>query len=272
MQDVRESGGEKMQFYQMAGFTGEPTDAASALHATDLPDPATAALLLDFDGTLVDIADRPDRIVVTDAARALIERAVARLDGRVAFVSGRTLDDLERFLPDFEGPLIGAHGAELRLHGTREAGEPFDPEIVAHLTDLAHGFARLRPEFLVEPKPSGVVLHYRQAEHLAALATRFMESLAMAADGFRLQPALMAYEIKPENVGKDIALRRLLATPEFAGAVPVFAGDDLTDEPALELVQEAGGTGIKIGHAETVARHRMPDPATLIERLGEWLA
>lgn len=261
-----------MQFYQMTGFMGSQEDPAKPACASDLPDPSRAALLLDFDGTLVDIAERPDGIVVTPEARALVARAVERLDGRVAFVSGRSLDDLERYLPEFAGALIGTHGAELRIDGRRERAEEYDEEIVAHLNRLASDFAKLRPEFLVEPKPSGVVLHFRQAEHHAALALRFMESLAMAADGFKLQPALMAYELKPENVGKDVALRRLLSSPPFEGAVPVFAGDDLTDEPALELVQEMGGIGIKIGQAETLARHRIPDPATLIACLGDWLA
>lgn len=261
-----------MQFYEMTGFMGSQEDSASQACAPDFPDPSGASLLLDFDGTLVDIADRPDGIVVTDAARALVARAVERLDGRVAFVSGRSLDDLERYLPEFGGPLIGTHGSEIRMDGVRERAAEYDTDIVAHLTRLVTDFARLRPEFLVEPKPSGVVLHYRQAERHGALALRFMESLAMAADGFKLQPALMAYELKPDNVGKDIALRRLLAAPPFAGTTPVFAGDDLTDEPALELVQEMGGMGIKIGQAETVARHRLPDPATLIGCLGDWLA
>lgn len=260
-----------MQFYQMTGFMGSQDDPADAAQAVDLPDPSKASLLLDFDGTLVDIAERPDGIVVTPAASAVLRRAVERLDGRVAFVSGRTLDDLERYLPDFRGPLIGTHGAEMRIDGERSRAEDYDLDVVAHLTRLATDFARLRPEFLVEPKPSGVVLHFRQAEHHAALALRFMESLAMAADGFKLQPALMAYEIKPDTVGKDIALRKLLATAPFRGTVPVFAGDDLTDEPALDLVQSEGGVGIKIGQAETVARLRLPDPAALIACLGDWL-
>lgn len=261
-----------MQFYEMTGFMGSQEDPASTVAPGDLPDPSRAALLLDFDGTLVDIAERPDGIVVTDAARALVARAVERLDGRVAFVSGRSLDDLERYLPDFGGALIGTHGAELRIDGRRERAAEYDADMVAHLTRLATDFAKLRPEFLIEPKPSGVVLHFRQAERHAALALRFMESLAMAADGFKLQPALMAYELKPEGVGKDVALRRLLAAPPFEGTVPVFAGDDLTDEPALELVQGMGGTGIKIGQAETVARRRLPDPAALLRCLGDWLA
>ena len=79
----------------------------------------------------------------------------------------------------------------------------------------------------------------------------------------------------PAGSGKDGALDRLLAMAPFAGRVPIYAGDDLTDEVAMARAQALGGQGIKIGAGETVARHRLPDPAALarwlddaLERLG----
>ncbi|MCK0168392.1 trehalose-phosphatase [Jannaschia sp. S6380] len=260
-----------MEYYEMTGFMGLMTDSADDCSEIEMPRPEEAALLLDFDGTLVDIADRPNGIVVTSETRKILAQALERLDGRVAIVSGRSVAELERFLPDFAGPLIGTHGSEMRADGEHRQLVDFDRATVSRLIRLADDFAALRPEFLVEHKPSGVVLHYRQAEEHAALAMRFMESLAMAADGFRIQPALMAYEIKPEGVGKDVALERLLSTGAFAGKTPVYAGDDLTDEPALELAQDRGGVAIKVGPAETVACHRLEHPADLIRFLGGWL-
>ncbi len=261
-----------MEYYQMTGFMGGDDTVAADLTSRDLPDPANATLLLDFDGTLVDIAERPDGITVTDRVTALLDRALDRLDGRVALVSGRSVATLEGFLPGFAGTLIGTHGSDMRHDGRQEAIATFDRDTVARLIRIADDFAALRPEFLVEHKPSGVVLHYRQAEEHGALALRFMESLAMAADGFRLQPALMAYELKPEGVGKEIALERLLGMPKFAGTVPIFAGDDLTDEPALQLVADRSGVAIKIGTAETVAPARLPGPDALLDLLEGWLA
>ncbi|SDY74200.1 trehalose 6-phosphatase [Jannaschia faecimaris] len=261
-----------MEFYQMTGFMGQPDAVEDEDLSTALPPLDKATLLLDFDGTLVDIAERPEGILVSDEVSDILDRAMNRLNGRVALVSGRSIETIERFLPTFRGTLIGTHGAEIRHEGKHENTIGLDHNTIGLLTRLAEDFAVLRPEFLVEPKPSGVVLHYRQADHHGALALRFMESLAMAADGFRLQPALMAYELKPEGVGKDIALKRLLDLPMFQGTIPVFAGDDLTDEPALELVQEMGGTGIKIGQAESVAKARLHDPAALLKILDDWLS
>lgn len=260
-----------MQYYQMTGFMGITDEPAEAVGDFRLPDPDQSALYLDFDGTLVEIAERPDDIDVNPAMTNILARAMDRLDGRVVLVSGRSVATLQKFLPDFKGALIGTHGAEMYIDGVYSKLAEFDEDMVRRLCRLADDFAKLRPSFLVEHKPSGVVLHYRQAEECGALALRFMESLAMAADGFRLQPALMAYELKPECVGKDTALTRLMERLPFRGKTPIYAGDDLTDEPALQLVEHRKGYAIKIGEAETVASHRLPDPKSLLLKLEEWL-
>jgi trehalose 6-phosphate phosphatase len=266
----RNSGEGGMLFYQMTGFMGR--EDAPGGTPFDLPPPERASLLLDFDGTLVEIAERPDAVVVPERVPALLDLALRRLEGRVALISGRTIADLERFLPGFGGALVGAHGAEFRLDGERSQVGDIDLEIVKRLQRLVRDYGDLVPGFLVEDKPTGVVLHFRQAEEKSGLALRFMESVANAAEGFRLQPALMAFELKPCSVGKDVAMRRLLESPPFAGHLPVVAGDDLTDEPALALAQERDGVAVKIGQAETVARHRLAGPEALIDRLEEWLA
>ncbi|MGB3408759.1 MAG: trehalose-phosphatase [Jannaschia sp.] len=237
-----------------------------------LPDLNSSALFLDFDGTLVDIADRPDAVSVPDRVKRLLSRAQDRLSGRVAIVSGRAISDLRAFLPAFKGTMIGSHGAERLVDGIDEHVADFDTDRIAALQDLVFDFVRLQPDFLAERKPTGIVLHYRQAQEQGALALRFMESLAAAADGFRLQPAHFAYEIKLDSVGKDAAVSGMMARDTFAGSTPIYAGDDLTDEAALSWVQDQGGVAVKIGDAETVARHRLADPAELIGYLERWLA
>ena len=259
-----------MQYYQMTGFMeGDRPKPEVALR---LPDPSAASLLLDFDGTLVEIADRPDGVHVPDAVPALLARAMDRLDGRVVLVSGRSVASLEGFLPGFKGTLIGSHGAERRVAGETSHVAEFDLKTVERLQRIVGDFADLQPAFLVEPKPTGVVLHFRQAQEHGAEALHFMDSLAQAAPGFRLQPALCAYELKPDTVGKDIALHALFEDAPFAGTTPIYAGDDLTDEPALDWAASQGGVGIKIGDAETTAAHRLPGPDALRERLERWLA
>ena len=229
--------------------------------------PKDAALFLDFDGCLVEIADRPDAVVVSDALRARLARLHAMLDGAVALISGRDVADLRGFLPDFAGVVAGSHGAELSLApGRIEAvhDQPFD---AAALHARAHELARPHPALLVEEKPHGVALHYRADPSLEGYVQQVMQDMLQANPGLMLQPSKMALELRPGGVGKDSALAGLMQRPPFAGRTPVFAGDDHTDEPAMRQAQALGGFAIKIGEGDTVANHRLTDPAAL----AEWL-
>ncbi len=230
--------------------------------------PADAALFLDFDGCLVEIAPRPDAIVVPDTLPALLAGLHRRQGGAVALVSGRDVADLRRYLPDFPGAIAGSHGAEIAWQGAPpdpvETGGLDATALHARVRDLAAHDDRL----LVEPKPHGVVLHYRAAPDLADWVDRTMRELASHYPALALQPAKMAMELRPKSAGKDRALSRLMQAPGFAGRIPVYAGDDLTDEAAMAEAQSRGGFAIKIGAGQTVARHRLPDPAAL----ARWLA
>ena len=229
--------------------------------------PKDAALFLDFDGCLVEIADRPDAVVVSDALRDRLARLHAMLDGAVALISGRDVADLRGFLPDFQGIVAGSHGAELSLApGRIEAvhDQPFD---AAALHARAHELARPHPALLVEEKPHGVALHYRADPSLEGYVQDVMQDMLQANPGLMLQPSKMALELRPGGVGKDSALAGLMQRPPFAGRMPVFAGDDHTDEPAMRQAQSLGGFAIKIGEGDTAADHRLPDPAAL----AEWL-
>ena len=229
--------------------------------------PQNAALFLDFDGCLVEIADRPDTITVPDALPGRLARLHDRLGGAVALVSGRDVADLRRYLPDFPGVIAGSHGAEMSMDGSRiEATHTVALDAEA-LHRKARDMAAAHPAVLVETKPHGVVMHYRADPALRGFVEDSMAELAATHPGMALQPAKMAVELRPEGSGKDGALARLMDIAPFAGRVPVYAGDDLTDEPAIAEAQTRGGFGIKIGEGDTQALHRLPDPAAL----ADWL-
>ncbi|MDP5306930.1 trehalose-phosphatase [Paracoccus spongiarum] len=229
--------------------------------------PADAALFLDFDGCLVEISDRPDSITVPEALPARLARLHQRLDGAVALISGRDIADLRRYLPDFPGAIAGSHGAEVSLDGRRiEAVHGVDLDVAA-LHRAARDLAAPHPAVLVEVKPHGVSLHYRADPALRGFVEDMMARLAEAHPGMALQPSKMAVELRPEGSSKDGALARLMGLDGFAGRVPVYAGDDLTDEAAIAEAQARGGFGIKIGEGETVARYRLPGT----EALAGWL-
>lgn len=227
------------------------------------PLPADAALFLDFDGCLVEIAHRPDAVVVSEALRDRLLRLNERLDGALALISGRDVADLRGHLVDFPGIVAGSHGSELSvapgdirtLHQT-----PFD---AAALHAAAREMAAPHPAILVEEKPHGVAMHYRDDPSLEGFVEDAMHELAAGHPHLMLQPAKMALELRPGGVGKDTALAQLMQMQPFEGRIPVFAGDDTTDEPAMAEAQSRGGFAIKIGEGPTGARHRLSGPAAL---------
>lgn len=227
------------------------------------PLPADAALFLDFDGCLVEIAPRPDAVVVAPALRERLVRLHRRLDGALALISGRDVANLRGHLVDFPGMVAGSHGSELspspdRIEALHE--QPFDAQA---LHRAAHDMAAPHPSVLVEEKPHGVAMHYRKDPSLQGFVEDAMHALAEQNPHLMLQPAKMALELRPGGVGKDTALARLMQMPPFAGRMPVFAGDDTTDEPAMAEAQSRGGFAVKIGDGPTAARHRLSDPAAL---------
>ena len=229
--------------------------------------PDNAALFLDFDGCLVDLAPTPDAVVVPKALPRRLERLYTRQCRAVALISGRNIADLYRFLPAFPGIVAGGHGAELAFPGDQaHAREAVSPDIVK-LQARVRELAARHEGLFVEPKPHGVVMHYRAAPELALWVAGAMEAVAADYPALTLQPGKMVVELRPRNASKDRVLSRLMTLPDFEKRRPVYVGDDLTDEAAMAEAQTRGGFGIKIGAGETCASYRLADP----QALAGWL-
>lgn len=227
------------------------------LSAPPAPDPAALSLFLDFDGTLVELAERPDAVAVDARLRALLGRLDMALAGRLAVVSGRSIAQLD----DFLGPglaVAGGHGIE-RRHADGRLDAPARPAaldlVEARLRDFAGDVAGM----IVEPKSHGIALHYRLAPDHAMAAHDVMTALA-AEHGLTLQPGKMMIELRADGGDKGDAVRAFMAVAGMRGTLPIFLGDDLTDETAFAAAAELGGYGVLVGAArETAARHRLAD-------------
>jgi trehalose 6-phosphate phosphatase len=212
-------------------------------------------LFLDFDGTLVELAESPDAVRVEQRLSRLMHALHDRLAGRIAVISGRPAGQV-RELFDTDLIVVGSHGLEfIARDGTsRTPDRPIAlGEVRASMDNLA---ARLSG-VLVEDKPFGVALHFRRCPEAEADCIGLASTLAAAHD-LHLQPGKMMIEVRAGGGDKGSAIRTLMREPDMGGRRPVFMGDDLTDEPGFVAAEELGGAGILVGEPrETAARYRL---------------
>lgn len=232
------------------------------------PSPALldgACLFLDLDGTLIDIAARPDEVVIPADLPQLLRRLDAWLEGRLVLLTGRSLDQLDALLGCAELKAGASHGLERRPGGA-VAGAPAWPDWADE--ELAE-LAAARPGVLVERKSFGIALHYRSRPDAASACEALALRLASALDSV-VQPGKMVFEVKPREADKGRALLAFMDEPAFRSHRPVMIGDDLTDEPAFVAAQALGGAGVLVGGPrDTAADFGLPDPAAVLSWLEE---
>jgi trehalose 6-phosphate phosphatase len=212
-------------------------------------DPSRLALLLDIDGTLLDIAATPREVYVSRSLRETLARLYRRTAGAVAFVSGRPLHEIDLLFAPLRLPAVAGHGAELRRSGAAPAistgGHPLAPEIKQRFAAIAD----LGPGVLLEDKGYSLALHYRLApHHAAAVLARASEIRAGMPDAaIELLPGKMVLEVKQTGFTKATGVRELMATLPFRGRQPIFIGDDVTDWPVFSFMPAIDGVGISVG-------------------------
>jgi trehalose 6-phosphate phosphatase len=204
------------------------------------------ALLLDVDGTIIDIGPSPTEVQVSNALLESLKRLFDLTDGAVALVSGRPITDLDRLFAPLHLPAVGCHGAEMRVRDNEVFywAKPLPQEMRRQLADGAS----IGPGILVEDKSYSLALHYRNAPQQAE---RLRRHVAASRSAFPAEPTELllgkaVFEVKRPGISKGDSIRKLMAYPPFAGRVPVFIGDDVTDESVFEALPEIGGKGFSV--------------------------
>ncbi len=228
-----------------------------------------SALFLDFDGTLADLAPRPDSVQVPLELVSLLDQLHDRLNGALALVTGRAREDIEPMLSPWRWPAAFEHGSVRQsVHGHFQQPEPLGLASVLH---AARTLAGHHTGLLVEHKRTAVALHFRLAPALEAVCVATMASAVANDPELQLLRGKAVVEVKSARVSKGQAIEAFLQETPFAGREPVFAGDDVTDEAGFEVVQRLGGVGIKVGDGPTCARQRCASPDALRAWLSESL-
>ncbi len=210
-----------------------------------LPPFECAALLLDLDGTLLDIAPTPDAVVVAPGLPETLIRLRAELDGAIAVITGRPVHQVDSLLPGIIPTVSGEHGGALRAAPGAALVRAALPDLPPGLLEAGARIAASAPGVLLEQKARGFVLHFRQAPQAGPAIHQALSALLTPhAAAFQLLPAHMAWEIRPRGADKGSAVLTVMALPKFAGRLPVFIGDDVTDEDGMRPSREMGGAGL----------------------------
>jgi trehalose 6-phosphate phosphatase len=225
----------------------------------------SCALFLDFDGTLVDLAPKPEEVIVPSGLVSTLDSLNNYLAGAIALISGRPIEQIDAFLHPLRLPVAGVHGAERR--GSDGALRLMSTHPLQRVEEAALTLAAQHPRLRVENKRGSVALHYRQAPELESLCLQAMQSAVEESPGLTLLRGKMVVEAKPGGASKGHAIEAFLREPPFAGRMPVFVGDDFTDEVGFSTVQRMHGLGVKVGEGASVAWHRLASPAALRDEL-----
>ena len=238
-------------------------------HISDQP----WCLFLDVDGTLLEIAATPDSVQVEASLQDLLDRLRTVFGGAVALISGRPIVDLDRLFGPHRWAAAGVHGLERRdSRGRWHSRNGFDVDIVAQARDRVRQLADNLPGTILEDKGMSVALHYRQVPHLESQVNREMRAIRRALGGrLVLLEGRMVVELRLAGANKADAIREFLGETPFKGRRPIFIGDDVTDEDALDVVQRIGGLSIAVGdRVRAMLRVSSPrDVRVLLEELAD---
>jgi trehalose 6-phosphate phosphatase len=204
------------------------------------------AFFLDFDGTLIEHAPLPSAVTVDPALLSLL--LALRSRSAMALVSGRSIADLDTLLAPLHLPMSGLHGFERRAaKGAVTRRLPPSPGTLADVRGLMARLAAQDPRLIIEDKKFALALHYRQVPHLESALVSAAQTITDRTSGaFQLLRGSMVVELTPRGVSKASAVAEFMGERPFRGRVPLYIGNDPSDEPAFEWVNAAGGQSVAV--------------------------
>ncbi|ACO47161.1 trehalose-phosphatase [Deinococcus deserti] len=217
-------------------------------------------VICDYDGTLAPIVTRPEDAVPEPGAPEALKALLAAGHHRAAVVTGRRVAEAAAFLNVPELMVVGLHGMEWpdqELHPPDTAALQI---IKAALPDA--------PGVRHEEKGWTLAVHYREVPEPDQPAVETALSSVPVPPGWEVIAGKKVREFRPSGHGKGRAALRLAA--QFPGHLPVFLGDDVTDEEAFAALRERGGVTVKVGEGQTAAEYRVASPAEVVALLRVW--
>jgi trehalose 6-phosphate phosphatase len=249
------------------GARGKPPFIAGSLPS--LRDLDSYCIFLDFDGTLVEIADRPDDVRVDAATLRLIEGLRDRVGRALALVSGRDIHVVDRLLYPLVLPVAGVHGLQRRDASGRLHSPVIDQGVVEAIAAEVEAAFHSEPGVVIERKTGAVAIHFRLRPDFRKKCLALARKILRARPGLDMIEGKMVFEIRLHGDDKGAVIATFLEERPFRGRRPIFVGDDATDEPGFVAVNARDGVSIKIGDDPTAATYRAAHIGEFLTWLGE---
>jgi len=226
------------------------------------------AYFFDLDGTLIDFAATPAEVRVGTEVRALLEQLHRATEGAVALMSGRAIAEIDRLFPHARLPAAGQHGLERRGASGRLTRHAVPSRRIERVRLRMATALAGKSGLLLENKGLSLALHYRRAPQLGGYAHRLARSmLPVVGRRFCIQRGKYVVEMRPAGKNKGVGVLEFMKEAPFRGRIPVFVGDDATDEYGFATVNKLGGHSIKVGPGRTAARWRLRN----VKAVEQWL-
>jgi trehalose 6-phosphate phosphatase len=211
-------------------------------------DLAQFAILLDVDGTILDVAATPQSVVVPASLVRTLGELHARTGGALALISGRLIENLDDLFVPLRLPCVGGHGVESRTSGSAPM-QRWHAELSPLLKKQVTAAIAVDPRIIVEDKGSSLAVHYRLALELGPLIKNNIAAILdrVPEENLEMLCGKAVIEIKPLRFNKGVAVCELMKMLPFARRVPLFVGDDVTDESVFAMLPGLGGFGYSVG-------------------------
>jgi trehalose 6-phosphate phosphatase len=235
-----------------------------------LPPFGELAVLLDIDGTLLDLAPTPREVWVPPGLAETLKGLLERTSGALALVSGRSLNDIDLIFAPEQFPAVGGHGAEMRLSTDNEAVATHAPPMDKELKRRLAAIAKLSPGILLEDKGYSLALHYRLAPHAEKAIYEAVSLIRADLPNAPIEvlPGKSVCEIKHSGFNKASGVRELMLHEPFKGRRPIFIGDDVTDETVFAIMPELRGLAFSVGRRAQGVAGLFDEPSDV----RQWLA
>lgn len=233
----------------------------------------SCAFFLDLDGTLLDLTDHPHHVTVGENLVRLLNTLAHAAGGALAIISGRPVADIDQLLASHGFCAAGQHGAERRDFSGAMHRHAVPRAALEDARRTFEALAAKHPALVLEDKGVNLALHFRTAPDLRAEVQDAARRVAEALRGaFEVQFGKMVVELRPSGKDKGVAVAEFMEELPFKGRMPVFVGDDLTDEFGFAMINRVGGHSVKVGEGESAARWRLPDSAAVRAWLADYVA